>query len=75
VSPKFVFREAGTQVSPVTMSRPSPKASALLCLPLFIKGPLKEGLGFLLLLFGVLLWAFWCGKLLKEKRIIKGKNC
>jgi hypothetical protein len=26
-------------------------------------------------LFGALLWAFWCGKLLEGKRIIEGKNC
>jgi hypothetical protein len=30
------------QISPVTMSRPSPRASAPPCLPLFIKEPLKE---------------------------------
>jgi hypothetical protein len=35
-----VFREAGMQASPVTMSCPSQKASAPPCLPLFIKGPL-----------------------------------
>jgi hypothetical protein len=69
------------QVSPATMSRPSPRASAALCLLLFIKGPLKEGLGLLLLPwalasvfpFGLLLWAFCCGKLLEGKRIAKGK--
>jgi hypothetical protein len=27
------------------------------------------------LLLGALLWAFWCGKPLKGKRIIEGKNC
>jgi hypothetical protein len=42
-SPKLAFREAGTQVSPVKMSRPSLRASAPPCLPLFIKGRLKEG--------------------------------
>jgi hypothetical protein len=55
LSPKLVFREAGTQASPVTMSRPSPRASAPPLLPLFIKGPLKVG-GFLLW-GGALLWA------------------
>jgi hypothetical protein len=54
----FAFREAGMQVSPVTMSCPSPKASAPLCLPLFIKGPLKEEEGLLLFAFG-----FWFGGL------------
>jgi hypothetical protein len=38
VSPElFVFREAGTQVSPVTMSRPSPRAAAPPCILLFVK--------------------------------------
>jgi hypothetical protein len=36
------------------MSGLSPRASAPPCLPLFIKGPLKEGWG--LLLFGASLW-------------------
>jgi hypothetical protein len=34
VSPKLAFREAGMKVSPVTMSRPSLRTSALPCLPL-----------------------------------------
>jgi hypothetical protein len=55
---KFAFGEAGTQVSPVTMLSPSPRASAPTCLLLFIKGPLQEGWELLLLLFGTLLWAF-----------------
>jgi hypothetical protein len=44
VSPKLVFREAGMQVSPVTMSGLSQKP--LLC-PVYkrIKGQLKKGLG------------------------------
>jgi hypothetical protein len=39
-SPKlFPFREAGMQVSPVTMSQPSQIATAPPCLRLFIKDP------------------------------------
>jgi hypothetical protein len=39
----FVFREAGMQVSPVTVSRPSPRTVAPpTCLPLDIKDLLKE---------------------------------
>jgi hypothetical protein len=30
--------------------------------------------GFWLLPFRALLWAFWCGKLLKGKRVIEGKR-
>jgi hypothetical protein len=42
-SPKlFTFREAGTQVSPVTMSRPSLRTTAPPCLPLDIENSLKE---------------------------------
>jgi hypothetical protein len=86
VSPKlFAFREAGTQVFPVTMSRPSPRASAPPCLPLYIKDPLKEEEGlFALRIFALegfldfglvlLLWGFWCGKLLEGKTIIDGKS-
>jgi hypothetical protein len=75
VSPKlFVFRAAGTQVSPVTMSHPSPRASTPPCLLLFIKEPLKKGrrvflgfgLGFGFGLFGV--GSFW-----KGKELLKGK--
>jgi hypothetical protein len=65
---KFAFRETGAQVSPVTMSHPSLKATAPPCLPLFIKVPLKEGWGilggFLPLTFtlGFCLWLwFWLG--------------
>jgi hypothetical protein len=35
----FGFRETGTQVSPVTVSRPSPRTAAPPCLQLFIKDP------------------------------------
>jgi hypothetical protein len=72
-----MFREAGMQVSPVTMSHPSPGTAALPCLPLDIKDSLKEnwGVAFALDLlleafaFGLLLFwvkgGFWKGELLK----------
>jgi hypothetical protein len=42
-SPKlFMFREAGTQVSLVTMSHPSLRTTAPPCLPLDIKDSLEE---------------------------------
>jgi hypothetical protein len=63
-----VFREAGTQVSPVTMSCPSPWLHPVCC----YKRPLEKGV-LLLLAFGSLLWAFWCGKLLEGKRITEEK--
>jgi hypothetical protein len=47
-----VFGEAGMQVSPVTMSCPSPWLHPVCC----YKRPLKEEEG--LLPFGALLWAF-----------------
>jgi hypothetical protein len=50
----FTFRKAGAQVSPVTMSHPSPRTTIPPCLPLDIKDPLKEDTGFLL-------WAFCFG--------------
>jgi hypothetical protein len=85
VYPKLGFREAGMQVSPVTMSHPSPRSSAPPCLPL----PLKKGLRlfcFLPLAFALehflgfgfcfgcfSLGSFWKGKeLLKEKELLKG---
>jgi hypothetical protein len=52
----FTFREAGTQVSPVTMSHPSLRTTAPLCLPLDIKDPLKEDRA-----GGGLFWAFCFG--------------
>jgi hypothetical protein len=82
-----VFREAGTQVSPVTMSLPSSWRHPVCC----YKRPLKEdeallpfgalfralGLFAWLLALNIgkklLLWAFWFGKLLEGKRIIEGK--
>jgi hypothetical protein len=71
-SPKFAFREAGTQVSPVTMSHPSLRTSAPPCLPLFIKELLKEdrgffwGFGFWLLLWDMELLPFALDFLLWE---------
>jgi hypothetical protein len=88
-SPKlFTFREAGMQVSPVTMSRPSPRTAAPPCLPLDIKDSLKEDVRpFALGAFAlrILIWAFWAfafldvgdfwkGKLLKGKELLK-ENC
>jgi hypothetical protein len=72
-----MFREAGTQVFPVTMSRPSPRTAAPPCLLLDIKDSLKEDSelllwGLLLLVLGLL--AFWCGRILEGKRIAKGKR-
>jgi hypothetical protein len=64
-SPKFAFREAGTQVSPVTMSHPSPRTSAPPCLPLFIKETR---------FFGLWLWAFALGFLVWEA-FGREKNC
>jgi hypothetical protein len=80
MSPKlFVFREAGMQVSPATMSCPSPRASAPPCLPLGIRGLLKEDIKPLLeafaFCFGLLALAFLCGRLLEGKRLLKGKDC
>jgi hypothetical protein len=61
-------------VSPLTMSHPSPRVFAPPSLPLFIRGPLKEGWG--LFAFGALAFAlgFWCGKLLEGKRFTEGKT-
>jgi hypothetical protein len=78
-SPKlFTFREAGTQVPPVTMSRPSRRTAAPPCLPLGIKDSLKEDtLGLLLwgFCFGLLgFWLFDVGGLLEGKRIAEGKR-
>jgi hypothetical protein len=73
------------QVSPVTMSHLSTRASAPLFTAVY-KRPAEGGLeafAFCLWLllwaltwvfrFGFLLLAFWCGKLLEGKRIVKGK--
>jgi hypothetical protein len=64
-----MFREAGTQVSPVTMSCLSQRTSAPPCLPLDIKDSLKEdtrlfalgAFALRLLLWGFLLEAFAFG--------------
>jgi hypothetical protein len=61
-----MFRETGRQVSPVTMSFPSPRTPAPPCLPLGIKDSLKEDGRLLLwelfalgaLAFRLLFWAF-----------------
>jgi hypothetical protein len=86
----FTFREAGTQVSPVTISRPSLRTAASPCLPLGIKDSPREDKAFclrlLLLAFGFLMWEALEGKriaegkgmaegeLLKGKELLKG-NC
>jgi hypothetical protein len=83
-----MFREAGMQVSPVTMSCPSPWLSPeggrgafafcffgfCFCLLGIYFGLLALG-GFLPLNIGkkLLLWAFCCGKILEGKRIIEMK--
>jgi hypothetical protein len=82
----FTFREAGTQVSLVTMSHPSPRATAPPHLPLFIKDPLKEEEGFYLLSWvfafgfwplaltlGFLVWEAFRREKICWKRIAKGK--
>jgi hypothetical protein len=69
-----VFRRAGMQVSPITMSCLSPWLHPV-C---WYKRPLKEEEGLLLFTFcfcllGLYLGFFWCGKLLEGKRIVEGK--
>jgi hypothetical protein len=60
-----MFREAGRQVSPVTMSLPSPRNAAPPCLPLGIKDSLREDMR--LLAFGFLMGkVFGCGRLLED---------
>jgi hypothetical protein len=68
-----MIREAGTQVSPVTMSHLSLRPAAPPCLPLDIKVSLKEDRR-------LLLWGFCLGLLLFELkeaftggRLLKGK--
>jgi hypothetical protein len=53
-----MFREAGTQVSPVTMSHPFQRTAAPPCLPLGIKDSLKEDARLLLWAFAFGFWAF-----------------
>jgi hypothetical protein len=66
-----MFREAGMQVSPVTMSLPSPRTAAPPpCLPLGINNSLKEDARLWLLLLGF--WmkgGFLVWEALKGKRI------
>jgi hypothetical protein len=53
----FTFREEGTQVSPVTISHPSPRnVASPPYLPLGIKDSLKEDTRLLLFALGLLLW-------------------
>jgi hypothetical protein len=49
-----MFRKAGTQFSPITMSRLSPRTVVPPCLPLDIKDSLKEDERLLLLVFWLL---------------------
>jgi hypothetical protein len=82
----FTFREAGMQVSPVTMSCPSLRTAVPPCLPLDIKDSLKKNLRFFALR-AFALWLFALGFLpeafvfgflmwvaLEGKRIIEGKR-
>jgi hypothetical protein len=86
----FIFREAGTQVSPVTMSHPSLRTTAPPCLLLGIKDSLKEDDRFLLWAFvlGIFTFAlrllllasdgegfFGVGGFWKGKELLKGKDC
>jgi hypothetical protein len=75
VSPKFTFREAGSSFSCYNVT-PLPESC---CSTLFAtvyeitaEGGHEVFWGFGLLLL-LLLWAFWCGKLLEGKRITEGK--
>jgi hypothetical protein len=61
-----MFGEAGTEFSPVTMSHPSLRTTALPCLPLGIKASLKdEAKIFALGAFGF--WLFDVGGFGREK--------
>jgi hypothetical protein len=69
-----VFREAGMQVSPVAMSRPSLWLHPVCC----YKRPLKEEEGLSLFAFGSCLLGFYfglfgVGSFWKGERIIEGK--
>jgi hypothetical protein len=83
----FSFREAGTQVSPVTVSRLSPRTAVPPYLPPGIKDLLKEDARLFALsvcygvfCFGLLgfwlldLGGFWKGELLKGKGFLKGNE-
>jgi hypothetical protein len=65
---KFVFREAGQQVSPVAMSCPSPWLHPVCC----YKRPLKEKEG-LFCLLGLHFRLFGVGSFWKGKELLKGK--
>jgi hypothetical protein len=64
-----VFREAGTQVSPVTMSCPSLWLHPVCC----YKRLLEKEEGFLLSALGDLLGLFGVGNSWKGKELLKGK--
>jgi hypothetical protein len=76
----FTFREAGAQISPVTVSRLPENC----CSTLFITGykRLTEGghqalvLGAFAIALRLLLMgkAFWCGRFLEGKRIVEGER-
>jgi hypothetical protein len=85
-SPKLAFREAGRQVSPVTISRFLRDSSTPPFLLLFIKGP-GGGLEAFAFCLWLLLWAlegFWgfdfcfglfgVGSFWKGKELVKGKE-
>jgi hypothetical protein len=72
-----MFREAGTQISPVAMSRPSPWHHPVCC----YERPLKEEERLLLFAFGFYLFfglfgvgSFWKGKELLNRKIAEGKR-
>jgi hypothetical protein len=72
-----MFREAGMQVSAVTMSHSSPRTPAPRCLPFGIKDSLKEDAR--VFAFGFLMErAFGCGRFLEGKiaggRLLKWEN-
>jgi hypothetical protein len=72
-----MVREAGTQVSAVIMSYPSPKTAAPPCLPLGIRDPLKEGLrlwAFAFCFWGLLLWGFLVWEAFGREKIAEGKR-
>jgi hypothetical protein len=78
----FTFREAGMQVSPVTMSGPSPRTAAPPCLSLCIKDSLKEDQRFFALeVFALETFCFGGFWLLDEGRLFvvgnfgREKNC
>jgi hypothetical protein len=69
------------QVSSVTMSQPSLRTAAALCLPLGIKPSLKEDMGIFLFgflmvkAFGLRFSAFWAFGFLVSEAFGKEKDC